>query len=89
MSTAPLRYPGAKWSLAELIVEQFQPHYHYVEPFFGSGAVFFSKPRVPHEVINDRNSLVTNLFTVLREALGADGEVIGFDDYRARCTTPS
>ncbi|MCB1748150.1 MAG: aminomethyltransferase family protein, partial [Gammaproteobacteria bacterium] len=29
------------------------------------------------------------LFTVLREALGADGEVIGFDDYRARCTTPS
>lgn len=67
MNPAVLRYPGSKWSLAELIVEQFQPHYHYVEPFFGSGAVFFSKPRVPHEVINDRNSQVTNMFTVLRD----------------------
>lgn len=46
---------------------QFRPHYHYVEPFFGSGAVFFSKPPVPHEVINDRNSQVTNMFAVLRD----------------------
>jgi DNA adenine methylase len=38
-----------------------------VEPFFGSGAVFFSKPRVPHEVINDRNGQVINLFRVLRD----------------------
>ena len=67
MNPAVLRYPGSKWSLADLIVEQFQPHYHYVEPFFGSGAVFFSKPRVPHEVINDRNGLVANMFTVLRD----------------------
>ena len=67
VNPAVLRYPGAKWSLARLIVGQFQPHYHYVEPFFGSGAVFFSKPRVPHEVINDRNSQVANMFTVLRD----------------------
>lgn len=67
MNPAVLRYPGAKWSLAGLIVSQFQPHYHYVEPFFGSGAVFFSKPPVPHEVINDRNGQVVNLFRVLRE----------------------
>ncbi len=64
---AAIRYPGSKWSLADRIIEQFRPHYHYVEPFFGSGAVFFSKPRVPHEVINDRNSQVTNLFVVLRD----------------------
>ncbi len=64
---AVLRYPGSKWSLADLIVGQFQPYYHYVEPFFGSGAVFFSKPRSPHEVINDQNSQVTNMFTVLRD----------------------
>jgi DNA adenine methylase len=64
---AVLRYPGSKWSLAELIVGQFQPHRHYVEPFFGSGAVFFSKPRTPHEVINDRNAQVVNMFMVLRD----------------------
>lgn len=67
INPAVLRYPGAKWTLARRIVEQFQPHYHYVEPFFGSGAVFFTKSPVPHEVINDRHSLVTNLFTVLRD----------------------
>jgi DNA adenine methylase len=67
MNPAVLRYPGAKWSLAELIVGQFQPHYHYVEPYFGSGAVFFAKPPVPHEVINDCNSQVVNLFRMLRE----------------------
>ena len=64
---AAIRYPGSKWSLADRIIELFRPHYHYVEPFFGSGAVFFSKPRVPHEVINDRNSQATNLFLVLRD----------------------
>jgi len=64
---APLRYPGAKWSLAPRIAAQFAPHYHYVEPFFGSGAVFFSKPPSGHEFINDANGLVVNLFRVLRD----------------------
>lgn len=68
VNPAVLRYPGSKWSLAGRIVEHFEPHYHYVEPFFGSGAVFFTKPPVPHEVINDRHSLVTNLFQVLRDS---------------------
>jgi DNA adenine methylase len=67
VNAAVLRYPGSKWSLASRIVEHFKPHYHYVEPFFGSGAVFFTKSPVPHEVINDRLSLVTNLFRVLRD----------------------
>jgi DNA adenine methylase len=67
MHPAVLRYPGSKWTLAERIVEQFQPHFHYVEPYFGSGAVFFSKPPARHEVINDRNQQVTNLFATLRD----------------------
>jgi DNA adenine methylase len=64
---AALRYPGAKWSLAGNIVSNFPNHYHYVEPFFGSGAVFFSKAPSGHELINDLNSQVVNLFTVLRD----------------------
>src|SRR5918994_7516460 len=67
MHPAVLRYPGSKWTLAERTVEQFQPHFHYVEPYFGSGAVFFSKPPARHEVINDRNQQVTNLFAMLRD----------------------
>lgn len=68
MSTpAVLRYPGAKWTLAESIVSTFVPHFHYVEPFFGSGAVFFAKEPSGHEVINDLNGSVVNLFRVLRD----------------------
>lgn len=65
--SAALRYPGSKWSLAQEIVGLFGDHYHYVEPYFGSGAVFFSKPVSPHELINDMNSLVVNFFRVLRD----------------------
>ena len=65
--SAALRYPGSKWSLAQEIVNQFGEHYHYIEPYFGSGAVFFSKPVSPHELINDMNALVVNFFRVLRD----------------------
>lgn len=65
--SAALRYPGSKWSLAQEIVSVFGDHYHYVEPYFGSGAVFFSKPVSPHELINDMNSLVVNFFRILRD----------------------
>lgn len=44
---ALLRYPGAKWTLAPRIVAEFGQHNHYVEPYFGSGAVFFSKTPSP------------------------------------------
>ena len=65
--SAVLRYPGSKWSIAEQITACFTDHYHYVEPFFGSGAVFFTKPESPHEIVNDSNGLVVNFFRVLRD----------------------
>ena len=65
--SAALRYPGSKWSIANKIVSCFGEHYHYIEPYFGSGAVFFTKDVSPHEVINDSNSVVVNFFRVLRD----------------------
>lgn len=65
-----LKYPGAKWNLAPWIISHFPAHAHYVEPFFGSGAVFFNKKPAKHEVINDLSGDVVNLFRVIRE----DGE---------------
>lgn len=38
-----LKYLGSKWNMAKWIVSQIPPHRVYVEPFFGSGAVFFTK----------------------------------------------
>lgn len=65
-----LKYPGAKWNCAAWIISHFPSHQHYVEPFFGSGAVFFNKAPAKHEVINDLSGDVVNLFRIIRE----DGE---------------
>lgn len=68
MKPAPvLRYPGSKWRLAEWIISHFPPHTVYLEPFFGSGAVFFTKPPSKVETINDIDGQVVNLFRVIRE----------------------
>lgn len=62
-----LRYPGSKWRLADWIVGHLTPHITYLEPFFGSGAVLFSKPRSQVETVNDINGDVVNLFRIIRE----------------------
>jgi DNA adenine methylase len=62
-----LKYPGSKARMASWIVSQFPIHTHYLEPYFGSGVVFFNKPPAAHEVINDLDDNVVNLFRVIRE----------------------
>jgi len=62
-----LRYPGSKWRIADWIISHMPPHVHYLEPYFGSGAVLFRKPRSKIETVNDTNGDVVNLFRVLRE----------------------
>lgn len=62
-----LRYPGAKWRIADWIVNFFPRHDVYVEPFFGSGAVFFTKNPSGTETINDIDGNVVNLFRVIRD----------------------
>lgn len=62
-----LHYPGSKWSMADWIISHMPPHQTYLEPFFGSGAVFFNKPPSPLETINDLDGDVVNLFRVIRD----------------------
>ena len=38
-----LKYPGAKNRIADWICGYIPPHEVYLEPYFGSGAVFFNK----------------------------------------------
>lgn len=63
---AVIKYPGAKWSLADWIIGHFPPHHSYLEPFFGSGAVLFTKQRSAIETVNDRDGDVVNLFDWIR-----------------------
>jgi len=62
-----IRYPGAKWRLAQWIISHFPPHTTYLEPYVGSGAVILNKPRSHCETINDIDGDITNLFKVIRE----------------------
>lgn len=62
-----LHYPGSKWSLADWIISHFPEHETYLEPFFGSGAVLFTKQRSRLETVNDINGEIVNLFRVIRE----------------------
>lgn len=62
-----LNYPGSKWSMSDWIIGNMPQHEVYLEPFFGSGAVFFNKPPVKVETINDIDGRIVNLFRVIRE----------------------
>lgn len=62
-----IKYPGSKWSIAEWIISFFPEHHSYVEPFFGSGAVLFNKPRSNIETINDLDGDVVNFFDWCRK----------------------
>ncbi len=65
-----LKYPGSKWSSADWIIDNFPDEYEkmtYLEPYFGSGAIFFSKKRSKIETINDIDDNVVNLFRVIRQ----------------------
>lgn len=59
---AIIKYPGSKWFLAKWIISFFPKHHSYLEPFFGSGAVLFNKPRSHIETVNDLDGNVVNLF---------------------------
>lgn len=52
------------------MVKQLVPlvpdHHTYVEPFIGSGAVFFGKQRAAREVINDLNPKISQAFNDLK-----------------------
>ena len=59
---AVVKYPGGKWAVAGWVTSFFPEHHSYLEPFFGSGAVLFNKPRSHIETVNDLDGDVTNLF---------------------------
>lgn len=69
-SSVPLKWHGGKTYLASRIVELMPTHCHYVEPFFGGGAVLFNKPsdlvEGHSEVVNDLYGELVNFWKVLQ-----------------------
>lgn len=63
---AVLKYPGSKWRIAQNIISMIPNHHSYLEPYFGSGAVFFTKDPSAIETINDLDNDIPNLFKCIR-----------------------
>jgi DNA adenine methylase len=74
----PLKWHGGKYYLASKIVALMPPHLHYVEPFFGGGAVLLARdpndPSLwlpPHkgvsEIVNDVHGRLVNFWRVLQD----------------------
>lgn len=62
----PVTYYGGKQNMLRHILPKIPPHHTYIEPFFGGGAVFFSKPPSKAEVINDINHRIITFYKVLK-----------------------
>lgn len=65
-----LKYSGSKWGIAKWIVSNMPAHDTYLEPYFGSGAVFFNKAPSRSETLGDVDNRITNLFRVIRDKPG-------------------
>lgn len=76
-----IKYPGSKWRLADWIVSLMPEHKSYLEPFFGSGAVFFTKPPSRIETINDLDGEIVNIFRVVRDTPEALERAVALTPY--------
>src|SRR5262245_66094548 len=65
---AAVKWHGGKQRLARRLITLMSPHTHYVEPYFGGGAVLFAKdPIGVSEVVNDIDKDLTNFWRVLQD----------------------
>lgn len=62
----PISYYGGKQTMLPHILPLIPEHTVYTEAFFGGGAVFWAKPKVKTEIINDFNANVYTFYKVLQ-----------------------
>lgn len=55
MKSGPLKWHGGKAYLADWIISLMPPHLHYVEPYFGGGAVLLARDPDRDWMINQRS----------------------------------
>ncbi|MCK9581111.1 MAG: DNA adenine methylase, partial [Methanoregula sp.] len=67
---APFPYFGGKSAVAPVVWAALGQPKHYIEPFFGSGAVLLNRPDynpIKHmETINDKDGYVANVWRALQ-----------------------
>ena len=56
-------YYGGKYELSKVLVPLIPPHKRYIEMFAGGLSMFFRKPKVEWNVVNDKDNNIVNLYT--------------------------
>ena len=64
---SPLAYCGSKQRIANKIIKYFPSHKVYIEHFLGAGGLYFNKPLVRYNFVNDIDDDIFNLFMVIKE----------------------
>lgn len=61
-----LRWVGGKHTLSPFIIQRMTSHSRYVEVFAGAAHVYWQKPLVEYNTINDINQNLVNLYKVVK-----------------------
>lgn len=64
---SPFRYAGGKFYARKLILAHIPNHTTYIEPFAGGASIFFAKPKVKFNQLNDIDSDLVNVYRVIRD----------------------
>src|SRR6266542_5837722 len=64
---SPFRYAGGKFYARKLILEHVPAHSAYIEPFAGGASLFFAKPKIGKNHLNDKDKDIMNVYKVIRD----------------------
>ncbi|MBI4647426.1 MAG: DNA adenine methylase [Bacteroidia bacterium] len=64
---SPFRYAGGKFYARKLILAHIPRHTAYIEPFAGGGSIFFAKPKVKFNQLNDIDEELVNVYKTIRD----------------------
>lgn len=64
----PFCRQGNKFPMRKEIIALIPPHNRYVEPFLGSGAIFYNKPLAKENILNDLDENTYKQHRLLRDA---------------------
>ncbi len=64
---SPFRYAGGKFYARKLILAHIPRHTAYIEPFAGGASIFFAKPKVELNQLNDIDADLVNVYITIRD----------------------
>jgi len=64
---SPFRYAGGKFYARKLILQYIPDNESYIEPFAGGASIFFAKPKVSRNWLNDIDEALMNCFIYIRD----------------------